>query len=621
MNEPIELINISQDKCTVCYSCLRACPVKAIVVKDNQNYPMVLHNRCIGCGSCISACSPEAISYKKNTDEVSAILGSKDKAIAICDPTISSEFDDITDYRKFVGMLRALGFEVVMEASFAVDIVSQSYKNLFENFKGKYYITSTCPAVVYYVEKFHPELVDNLAPINSPMIASAKLAKHIYGQDHKLIYIGPCIAQKLESSRVDNDSCINAVITFEELRQLFKKHKIEEENLEFSDFDPPYGYKGALYPISNGILEASDINETLATGKITTCEGSKNMINAVDAFKANTKKINQHFNIFYDEGCITGPGTKAKGDKFLRKASVIKYANKKASLTDKNKWQEDMVRFSEIDFTAKFNNDNQRLPYPSEKKIQEILKNLGKEDQNEKSDCHACGYASCRDFAVAVAKGLAKTEMCLTFALKNRQDYIKTLKTTNEKLKTAQKALEKSEKQTKKEKELASEASEITNSMLQKLRAGVVIMDKNLKIVLSNKSFINILGEEAKAIDEVVPGLVDADIKSLLPYNIYNLFSYVLKSNEDILSRDVDLDGKLINISVFIIRKSKIAGAILRDMQLPEVQKEEVIRRVTDVIDNNLSMVQQIGFLLGESASETERMLNSIIEFHKTGKK
>lgn len=32
------------------------------------------------------------------------------------------------------------------------------------------------------------------------------------------------------------------------------------------------------------------------------------------------------------------------------------------------------------------------------------------------------------------------------------------------------------------------------------------------------------------------------------------------------------------------------------------------------MIDKNLDMVQKIGFLLGEGASETEQMLNSIVE-------
>ena len=60
-----------------------------------------------------------------------------------------------------------------------------------------------------------------------------------------------------------------------------------------------------------------------------------------------------------------------------------------------------------------------------------------------------------------------------------------------------------------------------------------------------------------------------------------------------------------------------IVGAVIRDMYAPEVQKEEVLKRITDVIDKNLAMVQKIGFLLGEGASETEQMLHSIIETYK----
>ncbi len=127
-------------------------------------------------------------------------------------------------------------------------------------------------------------------------------------------------------------------------------------------------------------------------------------------------------------------------------------------------------------------------------------------------------------------------------------------------------------------------------------------------------SFIALLGEDAREINEVVPGLAGADLKTLLPYNFYNLFTYVLAHNESITNRDIRHEGKILNVSVFVIEKDKIVGAVIRDMSAPEVQKEEVVKRLTEVIDKNLSLAQQIGFILGEGASETERMLNSIIE-------
>jgi hypothetical protein len=98
------------------------------------------------------------------------------------------------------------------------------------------------------------------------------------------------------------------------------------------------------------------------------------------------------------------------------------------------------------------------------------------------------------------------------------------------------------------------------------------------------------------------------------------MFSYVLKEDQPVVSKDVRFDEKMLNISIFPIKKNKMCGAIIRDLYSPEVQGEEVTIRVSEVIDKNLEMVQKIGFLLGEGAAETEQMLNSIIESYKTRK-
>jgi sensor histidine kinase regulating citrate/malate metabolism len=195
------------------------------------------------------------------------------------------------------------------------------------------------------------------------------------------------------------------------------------------------------------------------------------------------------------------------------------------------------------------------------------------------------------------------------------------LRTSNEKLAQVQAALKESERKARQEHEVAKEASETTTAMLQKLPAGVLIIDKNLKIIQANQSFINTLGEDVKEINEVIPGLVGADIKTLLPYTFYNIVSFVLNTNEEVINRDIQYEDRLLNVTVFPIKRNKIAGAILRDLFMPEVRKEEIVARVTEAIDKNLDMVQQIGFLLGEGASETERMLNSIIQTYKDKKK
>lgn len=617
----MELFKIREDACIGCYACVRVCPVKAIEVKAEENVAKILPNRCVGCGSCLNICPVDAINYRDSLTETKDILSSGDKVVAICAPSISGEFVDITDYRKFVQMIKSLGFTYVCEVSFGVDLVAQQYRNLFEHFNGKYYLSTCCPVVVQLVEKFHPDLISNLAPIISPMVATAKIVRNTYGNDVKVVYIGPCIANKEEANRYSDDGRIDSVLTFVELRKLFTENNINESMLEYSEFDEPIGYKGSLFPISNGLIQAVDISEDLLTGKVITAEGRNNILESVREFESSIETIKRHFNLFFCEGCIMGPGTSRGGRPFLRRSITIDFANKRLKSFDKKKWDIAVAKHSTLDFSATFSSKDQRFNEPSEEKIKEVLKAIGKEFIKSESGCGACGYDSCHDFAHAVSKGLAHTDMCLNYTLKNRQEYIKSLKAANEKLAKTQEALRDSEKISKQEQLAAKDAMETVDAMLQKLPSAVIIADKKLKIVHSNQSFIDLLGDDALEISDIIPGLIGADLKTLLPYNIYNQFSYTLQNGEDIMNRDLDYKGGLLNVSVFTIKKGSIVGAIIRDMYAPEVRKEEVIKRVTDVIDKNLAMVQKIGFLLGEGASETEQMLNSIVKTYKDGPK
>jgi len=613
-----QLFTIHQEICIRCYACVRICPVKAIKVDANTEFPSILSERCIGCGSCYRTCSPVAITYRSSIAETKLLLSSGEKIAAICDPTISGEFNDITDYRKFVEMIRQLGFTYVNEVSFGVDLVAAHYKKLLEDFHGKYYITANCPAVVSFIEKFYPELINNLAPIVSPMIATAKAVRKKFGKDVKVVFIGPCIATKEEALRFEGDSKIDSVLTFVELRQLFNEFNIRESQLEFSEFDPPFGNKGSLYPLSEGIIQATGLSQDLLTGRIITTEGRNNMLDAVKEFDSRIDMIQRHFNIFYNEGCLMGPGTSSGGEKFLRRTLVTDYVSKRLKNIDRAAWEKELQIFSTLDLTRQFVEDDQRLPQPSDESIREIMRTIGKENQfGNEIGCESCGYSSCREFAVAIAQGLATTDMCHIYSTHNRQQYIKSLRSANEKLAKAQAALKESEERAKNEQEMEKEASETMSATLQKLVSGVVIIDENLKIIQSNKAFIHILGEDAAMVDEVIPGLIGADLKSLLPVHFYKLFSYVLTADEEIVSKDIQYGDNTLSVSIFPIRKNKYVGGILRDMYTPEVRKEQILRRLTEAIDENFDMVQKIAYLLGEGAAKTEKILNTVIESHQ----
>ncbi|NLE62315.1 MAG: 4Fe-4S binding protein [Bacteroidales bacterium] len=52
------LVFTLKDRCRVCYTCVRECPVKAIKIINGQ--AEVISARCIGCGNCTRVCSQSA---------------------------------------------------------------------------------------------------------------------------------------------------------------------------------------------------------------------------------------------------------------------------------------------------------------------------------------------------------------------------------------------------------------------------------------------------------------------------------------------------------------------------------------------------------------------------------
>ncbi|MEE4177265.1 MAG: [Fe-Fe] hydrogenase large subunit C-terminal domain-containing protein [Bacteroides sp.] len=611
----MRIINIDHSRCTQSYACIRVCPVKAIATRSDGK-PVVHHDRCIGCGSCLSVCASNAISHYSDLEQVIELLNSENKVAAIVDPTISGEFPDIKDYRKFVEMIRKLGFAYVSEISFGVDLVAKKYKELFENFKGKYYLAANCPSLVSYVEKYFPELSDNLAPLVTPMTAMAKVVRKAYGKDVKVVCFGPCLSAKYDAGLFEDDGKVDGVLTFKELRELFSRFNFKEGKVEYSEFDSPIGNLGSLYPLPSGFVYAAGINADLLSGSTISASGKENMIQAVDEFSQNTETIKKHFSLFYDQGCLMGPGTTDRSHKFLRRSMVLAYSNKRLKNFDSKQWEKELNEYSGLDLSRTFQKDDQRLPVPSNDQVEEIMKSLGK-DMEDRSACSACGFNSCKDFAISISQGLSKPEMCQTFSLKSKTEYIKTLKNNNEKLKKQNELLQETEKALKSENQKIIQETDTISTLLQNLPSAAVIVDDKLKIIESNKSFIKVLGEDAEMINEVIPGLVGADLKTLLPYPIYNLFSYVLENDENVVGKDVTHGDSLLNVSVYSLKPNKIVGAVFRDMYVAEVRQEEIINRVTEVIDENLKMVQNIAFLLGEGASTTEKMLNSIIETYQ----
>ena len=612
---PYSVIKIDKSKCKACYSCIRTCPVKALQVHANTVFPDIEEKKCIQCGTCIGACAYDAISYIDSKKSVKQLLNAKKTVVAICAPSIAGEFEDITDYRKFVKMIRTLGFSYVMEMAFGVDIIAEKYrKTTRDDFKGKHYITSCCHAIVNLIEKFYPEIIGNLVPFVSPVVACAITARKVYGSNLKVVHITPCVAAKKEVDRNTGLAKIDEVLTFTELRELFDEFKISETFSEYSDFDEPLGYKGGMYPISQGFLEATSLDISLLKENTITVEG-KSSVHAVKQFLEHYSIIKHNFNIFFCEGCIMGPGTSKGGEKYKRYALVKDYINKRLANFDMEKWQSQMDIHSNYDeLKATYSDKKCETPQPDETAIESALKIITERNNNKEVNCAACGFDTCKSLAFAIAQNSAIPEMCITNTQIGNRETSYSSKKIVEELEMVKDELDTVKINYDETKELLRAKNEALSIFVRGFSAGIVFCDEKLKVVESNLGFIEILGEEVREIHDVIPYLIGADIKTLLPHSLITQFQFILKHDETQISRDVEIDGKWVNISIFQLIPQKLIGAVFRNLHSKEERPEEIIHRVTEVIEENLRQVQQIGFILGEGAAKTEKMLNSIIK-------
>ena len=174
-------------------------------------------------------------------------------------------------------------------------------------------------------------------------------------------------------------------------------------------------------------------------------------------------------------------------------------------------------------------------------------------------------------------------------------------------------------KKTEKRLEKAQEAMEASSEMIHKIAAGIVMVDKNLKVVDSNESFAKLMGEETEELYETIPGLKGADVSGLLPDAVFKMMLNVLASGEERAERDLKFANKLVHVSVVTLYRNSIIGIVFRDMSAPMLVQDEIINRARRINRQNIETVQKVAFLLGENAAETEALLNSIIETYRYG--
>jgi len=372
-----------------------------------------------------------------------------------------------------------------------------------------------------------------------------------------------------------------------------------------------------MYPLAQGFLEATSLDIGLLQENTITATG-KSAVSAVKQFLEHNTTIRHNFNLFFCEGCIMGPGTSDGGQKYLRYALVKDYISRRLANFDKQSWKQNIdIHSNYPELAARFVNKKYELPPPSEFELKIALNYITARNNNKEVNCGACGFDTCRGLARSIAQNTAIPEMCVTNSQIGNREISHSTKKATEELEMTKHELKSTKASLEETKELLYAKNEALSIFVRGLHSGIVFCDENLKIVESNLNFIELLGEDVKEIHDVIPYLIGADLKTLLPPTLITQFQFILNHDETRINKDVEIDQKLVNVSIFQLIQKKMVGAVFRNLHSKEERPDEIIHRVTDVIEENLRQVQQIGYILGEGAAKTEKMLHSIIKSYE----
>ncbi len=360
----ITYLDFKDARCKDCYKCLRECPVKAIKVVDH--HAKIIESRCILCGHCTEVCPQNAKSVHTERAEVEKLLKGGN-VIASVAPSFVSSFD-LQDFNVMKLALGRLGFADAEETSIGAREVTAQYKKLLEAHTYKNFITSCCPAVNTLIELYYPKALAYLAPVDTPMIAHAKMIRKKH-PEAKVVFIGPCIAKKREAHE---SGVVDGVLTFEDLAAMFEDKGIVLSEIARLPSKPAGGVNRAkYYPISRGIIKSFenyiDGYEFVAVDGAEKC---KEVLENIESLSGMFIEMNS-----CDSACVNGPCSLAlKAGALKANADIRKYVSKDLAENESSPYEAE----KDIDFSCVHERRRTEDFVPTDRQIAEILAKTGK---------------------------------------------------------------------------------------------------------------------------------------------------------------------------------------------------------------------------------------------------
>ena len=421
-----EILIVKPEKCVGCNACVRSCPAPEAnttrQLDDGRFITSINNDKCIACGECVKVCNHGARDFIDDTEECMARV-IREKIVILASPAIKTILP--TKWKGVLDWFRKQGC-TIYDVSLGADICTWAHIRTMEQGKLGNIISQPCPAVVNYIEIYQPKLLKSLSPIQSPVSCLATYVKKYLRRTNPIAVISPCIAGK---SEYNETGLIEYNVTIKKLMEYFDRNGINIPNDPGDDFeykfDEQQGQLGSVYSRPGGLRDNLWLHNPELN--ITNSEGVHKVYPEIDMYgKMPESKHPQVFDVLSCEfGCNVGPASGTRQTVFDVMATMrsiemeAKSRRKSTGIMGRGedrlfKKFDDELRVS--DFLRSYK-PSMPTPMPSIAQLEPVFEKMGKHTEEEKNyNCHACGYNSCRDMAVAIYRGLNTPENCIVHA-------------------------------------------------------------------------------------------------------------------------------------------------------------------------------------------------------------
>jgi len=563
----LQVVFTNKAQCRDCYRCVRVCPVKAI--RMHQGQAAVVAERCIACGTCVRECPQAAKSFRNDLERTARLFATGARVAASVAPSFAAVFPK-WQQRRLPSALRRLGFCYVGETAIGAYHVARQTADVAASRPGRPLVCTACPAVVRYVELYRPDQAASLAPVVSPMVAHARHIHRSLGDDVKVVFLGPCVAKKMEAERPEYDGLIDGVLTFVELADWLQREGIDLSACEESEFDEAPQGAARLFPLEGGSVRTAGWSTDVLSSGVLVASGFAEVQTALDSLGADgVPPVLEP--LFCAQGCINGPALADAQNIFTRRSRVLTYASDQPLVVlNEPPWPGLLTRFQ-----GRPPNDGP----PSEAEIRRILERTGKVRDEDQLNCGACGYASCREKAIAVLSGLAESEMCIP--------YMKRL------------------------------AEQRVDRIIDTSPNGIVILDDQLRILHMNPAFRRFFMCSDALYGQQISLLLDPEpfvrlatgqeqlIETTVEHTRYNLVAHQIMYP---LREERQYVGIFVNVTHSRSNQQKL-----------DRLRAQTVSQARELLEHQLQMAETIARFLGDSTAKGEDLVEKLMVLAEEG--